>query len=397
MSKISKVDRIDEFESLRGLMALWVLLGHVASTFEIPDLDHLWWWRLLESNLKAVDVFIILSGFVIFHLLHAKHEPYGSYIYRRFLRLFPAYLVCLLVSIVMLRPSLQALQALGAQTTHNAVRIQIFTDTLNHFWAELIAHLTMLHGLVPNRFLPSKDYAFIGQAWSISVEWQFYILAPFAYFLAKGGQRRNLLILVVIVGIWVVAARYFGEGFIGSHAGYFAIGCASSFLWRSRSGLISRFGKHSNLLIPLITILLVLVFRDQSQLAIWFLVLASCMTVRKFGSEKVVAHSISSLLKVPPLRWLGRISYSFYLIHMIALYAMLWLLRESNLSQTNLLLPTLAGTLVITLTAAHFSYKWIEQPFMELGRRFPARKIVVESEVVVHHDVSDRVEGRSAF
>jgi peptidoglycan/LPS O-acetylase OafA/YrhL len=382
MNKLSRVDRIDEFESLRGVMALWVLLGHVASTFEIPVLDHRWWWTLLESNLKAVDVFIILSGFVIFHLLQARHEPLFSYIYRRFLRLFPAYLVCLLISIAMVRPSLQALQALGAETAHNAVRIQIFTDSLNHFWAEVLAHLTMLHGVVPNRLLPSKDYAFIGQAWSISVEWQFYLLAPFAFALAKDRQGRSLVLLAVSIGILVIAARYFGEGFIGAHAAYFAIGCASFFLWKSKSELLLRFAKHSNLLIPLITILIVVVFPNQFQFAIWFCVLASCLTVRKSGNEQVIARSISSLLKIPPLRWLGRISYSFYLIHMIALYGMLWLLRNSNMSQMNLMLSTLAGTLVITLIAAHFSYQWVELPFIELGRRFPARKVVIEAEAL---------------
>jgi peptidoglycan/LPS O-acetylase OafA/YrhL len=85
------------------------------------------------------------------------------------------------------------------------------------------------------------------------------------------------------------------------------------------------------------------------------------------------------------LRWLGRISYSFYLIHMIALYAMLWLLRESNLPPINLMLLTLAGTLAITMVAAHFSYKWIEGPFIELGRRFRPSRIEMESAVIVHY------------
>jgi peptidoglycan/LPS O-acetylase OafA/YrhL len=376
MSNFSKVDRIDEFESLRGIMALWVLLGHVISTFDLPAFSHLWWWNILDSNLKAVDVFIILSGFVIFHLLNAKHETYRSYIYRRFLRLFPAYLVCLLISIALLRPSLEALQALGTPSPHNAIRIHIFTDSLNHFWPQVVAHLTMLQGLVPNRLLPSSDYAFVGQAWSISVEWQFYLLAPFAFAFARERGWRGWAMLAAMMGFLVISRRFLGAGYVGAHAEYFAVGCACSFLWRAKSGLLERFAKHSNLLIPAITVLLVLVLRDQWQLAIWFCVLASCITTRKCGKEKIIAHAISSLLTIPPLRWLGRISYSFYLIHMAALYSMLWILRGSTLSQTNLMLLTLAGTLVLTLLAAHFSYKWIELPFIEFGRRFPRRKVV---------------------
>jgi peptidoglycan/LPS O-acetylase OafA/YrhL len=381
MNKPSALDRIDEFESLRGLMALWVLLGHVALTFEISAFDHLWWWRLLESNLEAVDVFIILSGFVIFHLLQAKPEPYSSYIFRRFWRLFPAYLVCLLISIAMLPPSLRALQSLGTPSLHNAARIQIFSDSLDHFWPQLLAHLTMLHGLVPTRLLPSSDYAFIGQAWSISVEWQFYLLAPFAFALTRDRKWRGLTLMAVIACILIIAKRFFGAGFIGAHVLYFAIGGASSFLWRTQSGWLERFAKHSNLLIPVITVLWVLVLRDQWQLAIWFCVLASCITIRKGGSNKIVARSISRLLTLPPLRWLGRISYSFYLIHMIALYAMLRFLGASNLSAMNQMLLTLAGTLAITLTTAHFSYQWIELPFIEFARRRRSRKFVMESGV----------------
>ena len=49
MNKPSAINRIEEFESLRGLMALWVLFGHVALTFEIAAFDRLWWWRLGEG------------------------------------------------------------------------------------------------------------------------------------------------------------------------------------------------------------------------------------------------------------------------------------------------------------------------------------------------------------
>lgn len=49
----------------------------------------------------AVFVFIILSGFVITHLLFTKRERYLSYLVRRAFRLFPAYLVCLAISLAL--------------------------------------------------------------------------------------------------------------------------------------------------------------------------------------------------------------------------------------------------------------------------------------------------------
>src|SRR5580704_18312202 len=51
----------------------------------------------------AVDGFIILSGFVITQLLVIKKEAYGVFIFRRFMRLFPAFAVCI-VLVLLIRP-----------------------------------------------------------------------------------------------------------------------------------------------------------------------------------------------------------------------------------------------------------------------------------------------------
>jgi hypothetical protein len=53
-----------------------------------------------NAGAYAVDGFIILSGFVIAQLLVTKNEPYGLYIFRRFMRLFPAFIVCLAIALL---------------------------------------------------------------------------------------------------------------------------------------------------------------------------------------------------------------------------------------------------------------------------------------------------------
>lgn len=224
--------RIVEFESLRGLMALWVVMGHVALTFNIPDLGENSLWKMLGQNGRAVNVFIILSGFVIFHLLNTKKEGYSRYIARRFLRLFPAYLVCLFLSVAMLYVSIEALLSIECPTTRILQRIAIFQASLADFWLHLMAHLTLLHGLIPQRFLPFTDYAFIGQAWSISVEWQFYLIAPIVFSLSTMPKYRyiGMLILTITCIILFYARHIFGLGFVGARVEYFIIGCASFFI-----------------------------------------------------------------------------------------------------------------------------------------------------------------------
>lgn len=89
---------IKELEGLRGLMAIWVVLGH--SLAALPIINKHVPPTLLNSY--AVDVFIILSGFVIFFMIDNKKQSYPQYIIQRFFRIFPLYLLILAVSVFLI-------------------------------------------------------------------------------------------------------------------------------------------------------------------------------------------------------------------------------------------------------------------------------------------------------
>jgi hypothetical protein len=168
-----KVRRIPELESLRGLMALWVMLGHVYLTLPRADLPLL--GAVLARNGEAVNVFIILSGFVIFNLLDHERRGFRPYIIRRFFRIFPAYLLLLLVSAALLGVAEAAFSDPLWRSARNDGRLGILADTRAHFEAHMLAHLLLLQGMVPSRLLPSAEYAILGQAgasrWSGSSTW----------------------------------------------------------------------------------------------------------------------------------------------------------------------------------------------------------------------------------
>ena len=65
MDAQNRLKRLPELESLRGLMLLWVLIGHVLLNFSGGGVV----WTLLTENGRAVDVFMALSGFAVFFLL----------------------------------------------------------------------------------------------------------------------------------------------------------------------------------------------------------------------------------------------------------------------------------------------------------------------------------------
>src|ERR1051326_2654002 len=81
--------RFRSIEGVRGWLAWTVVLSHVAyaSGIYITGLGPF----LGRAGVASVSVFIIISGFVITHLIIQKHEPYSIYIFRRFMRIFPLF------------------------------------------------------------------------------------------------------------------------------------------------------------------------------------------------------------------------------------------------------------------------------------------------------------------
>src|SRR5690242_3337403 len=85
------VPKFRSIEGLRGWLAWTVVLAHLAfvSNLYARGLGGV----LRQLAAPAVFVFIIISGFVITHLLHERSEPYSTYLLRRFMRIFPLFAV----------------------------------------------------------------------------------------------------------------------------------------------------------------------------------------------------------------------------------------------------------------------------------------------------------------
>jgi peptidoglycan/LPS O-acetylase OafA/YrhL len=154
------VKRIDELEGLRGLLAWWVVIGHLYFVF----LDH----PHGLANSEAVLVFVILSGFVIAKRLDEVQEGYGPFLIRRFFRLWPAFIVVLAMSAA----------TFGLQRQELATNVFSPAATRSGWPGSAPARRIsgricspMLHGLVPQAWLPGTGVAIMGQGWSISLEW----------------------------------------------------------------------------------------------------------------------------------------------------------------------------------------------------------------------------------
>jgi len=362
--------RIDSLEGLRGLMSFWVWVSHV-STMATLSLDkHEGWGRVLANGDFAVGVFVILSGFVIsLNLDSSKAPSYTGFLIRRGFRLFPIYLISLYVSVLLLEPSMTALQQLPWDGPRTSDRLEIFQNTINYFWTHLFLHTFLLHGIVPDKILPSTSFAFMGQAWSLTLEWQFYLVAPLAFFLltrTKLGHVKHLLVMLATVAV----SKVFGQpSFLFSMLYLFAVGYFGQRLLRGlRDGSLSMTQCVQYLVVE------GLVVSVTGTGFISFLIWSSVFIAVGLSIQGR-RSAVLKILESPPIRLLGNISYSFYCLHMAVMYALVYLLivtfdiRDRDLYIAILIPASLAATLLLSWLA----YRVVEMPMQDFGKRLVAR------------------------
>jgi peptidoglycan/LPS O-acetylase OafA/YrhL len=351
-------------------MALWVLLGHWAISVPIklgvPDAK--------LYNGYAVDVFVMLSGFAIFALLEGRHEGYTPYMIRRFFRIFPVYLFYLVASVI-IQPFERAAFLGGPQAFMQDRRLEILNNTEAYWWQHLVAHLTLLHGLVPERWLPDTNFAFLGQAWSLSLEWQFYLVAPFLLAMVKGRYRIWAVAVLLIATLMALALRpTMGSGFLGAKFHLFLVGIATLYLMKGMR--LRRISVVSPMAVAIFACVLCFLALFRSVSVLPFLIWAGAVYIG-LSSREVSGGWValpSRFLNSAPIQWLGHISYSLYLCHMILITAGLLILeRMSGLDGRVFAVALLLIVLPASIIVASLSFVLIERPFMGVGSRLAKR------------------------
>lgn len=373
------MNRITPIEGLRAWLALWVMSDHVLgmSGYFIDQLSGP--LRILRSGWYAVDVFVIISGFVIFHLLVSKKQNYTEFILQRFFRLWPLFIVLFAIAIPV---SLITLSNLGEFAQRYpaahigdglmAVRIQSWWDLLP---VHVLLHLPMLHGMVPEQLVPSAPSAFLDPAWSISLEWQFYLLAPLVFtFIVKRPYINTLLISLVCLIIFGVAQTLpevqFGA-FLPMHIQYFYLGGLSCLIYQwVQAGKVSARLVYTLLLAGTLLAVYSVWHADFLPLSIWLVFFSLLCALQLPGYY----HFIQSMVTVFDNRlmlYLGKISYSLYLSHFLVIILCQYLILryQPELTQQQHLATLAVVTLVVTMLGSHWLYRHVETPGIRLGKR----------------------------
>ncbi|MEM6569876.1 MAG: acyltransferase [Planctomycetota bacterium] len=342
------MNRLASLDGLRALSVMAVVWHHTRPSDGTA--------LLAGRGYLGVDVFFVISGFLITALLLREERERGKarlgrFWARRALRLFPlwyAILATLTVVLLWITPDAPMREAFFADLPWNA------TYTSN--------------------FIPGGT--FLALSWSLATEEQFYVLWPLLLTRARAAAPAALLIAGGLsVGVHLGAFDPWLESWIGPRWTYYAaltatllplaLGCGLALALHGRD---RPSGWARSLAHP-----------AAAPLALAAVVAAASSPLEE-GTTRLVAQLAASVLvaacalgddsagwlRTRPLRWIGERSYGVYLLHMIVLQGVFALdLAPDGHRGPEIFALTLAGTLV----AAGLSYRFLETPFLRMKER----------------------------
>lgn len=375
----SSAARLLPIEGLRGYLALWVVVCHAlwASGYEIEALTGL--AKLLRTGSYAVELFIIISGFVIMLALDKQRETHVQFLVRRFFRLSPVFIALFVVAIPLSQVGLRNLNHASHYLTTNMIEFR--AANVASWWTNIQwhipLHLLMLHGTVPDVLVKDAPGAFLMPAWIVSLEWQFYLVAPLAYAWAVSASPYRRLGLCALCVVLVLAARYVlptvaYDAALPFHVKCFFMGGVSYFFYKR---LIPH--QLSDSAFPVAFCLAVFLFGLSGRvwslipIELWIAFLGLLLEQPSSYSSRLMAP----LLTNPVMLYLGRISYSLYLSHILVIiviqYGLLtWIPDLSRIVHFEVLLVC---TTVVTIAVSAVLYRYLEVPGIHAGRALAER------------------------
>lgn len=358
-----KKDYIPEFDGLRALAALAVVLGHSTSGDTII--------KLVRTPGQAVTFFFVLSGFLITGILlgmrnrvenkasYAGSELKIFYI-RRALRIFPPFYAFLIFFLVIGTPFV-----------------------VETFWW----HATYLSNFYPT-FVGPLRYP-LPHFWTLAVEEQFYLLWPFVVMFVP--SRHLKPVLLFIIGTAVVYRCFTANGSLTMHAAplltiahldALGLGGLLAVLMRETTAQSQRWIQLLRGLgfwVGLSGIVIGLILALPGGAMPQFHGTIGKLAVALFAVSLLIRFStpsqdlMSGFLRSAPLRFLGQISYGIYIYHYPFIHLSKDLAKQSELVSS----PAARFTFVLicTLLTATASWFILERPLLSLKRFFSYKKI----------------------
>ncbi|MCE0491416.1 acyltransferase [Pantoea sp. Mb-10] len=342
--------KIKSMQALRGIACLAVVAFHNRSALaeQFPSLAQ---W--LVKGVVGVDLFFILSGFVITLSVSRMGSGFAAaadFLRRRALRLLPAYYILLLVNFLLG----------GAMATFH------YPDKVK----ALIAALTLSVYMPQHAPFYMDDEGFLNVRWTLNYEFLFYLIMAACLVVKQRWVALAVALSALLIGVPLAADSELTLGVSGHDMGFSYLNLMTNpIIWQFAVGVVI------GLVYPYI-------IRLPVAARVPFLLAAAVLVVKHLSSDQNVGHGLmasgtvlalllaavafndSWLRHITP-RWLvflGDISFSVYLIHIVIMRQMYKLFPAGG---TSLFVASLAATLVV----GWLSFRYIEPIGQNIWRR----------------------------
>lgn len=375
--------RYETLDSLRGLAALAVMIGHyflvfgfmgqntTARGFVHYPINFLKYTPLhiIWAGHEAVIVFFLLSGLVLaLPYTDGRAPAYGVYLVKRICRIYIPYITAVMLAV--------AAKAVFFQSPLTGLSGYFNSQwTAKTTWASLLDHITFLGNFNSTVYDPIL--------WSLIHEMRISLIFPLLVLVVvKGGWRLTLPVCAALSISAEVLMKLLHPRFMTNHVvtlHYIALFLVGALIAKYRVPLIEAYKRLPKWSVAGITVAAVLAYTNKwlnygapwhktmlrFYLEDWLIALGACVFIVLTLASPLLHKPLTS----KPALFLGRTSYSLYLYHFVVLLSCLHLLRDRAP-----LLVIMGLAFALSFVAAAVGYYAIEKPAMKLGRWLTGRR-----------------------
>ncbi|EOO76021.1 acyltransferase [Bacillus mycoides] len=386
------MERHEELDSIRGISSLVVMIGHYLMIFSAfqnysyednkPFVVYLLKETparlIFSSGNESVIIFFVLSGFVLYESIQKTNSSYGSYLLKRICRIYIPYIVAIVIAII-------------CQTTISKYGISYLSEWFNRSWTiESSLSLIAQHVLLVGKYNTDTYNSVI---WSLVHEMRISIIFPLVLMVCLRKTVRGSLLSLFSFSICSVVILFLFRSSLTLTSyvltlHYTVLFLLGALVAKYKNNLIAFYSnctKNTKITWFLFAILLYMyegligeikvlnnfIFRD------YVVAISACL----FVILSLSVSTFSTLLRNKYLLYLGKISYSLYLYHLISLFSLIYMLNEV-LPLTIILIMSL----ILSFILATISYLFVEKFSFRLGKYITKQADIEKKGLSVQND-----------
>ncbi len=350
--------QIHALTGIRGIAALWVVILHGATYVNASSVLPQWLSNIINKGWLGVDLFFILSGFVIAYVhqsdfVQLKFNSIKQFLKLRLARIYPAHLVATLILIpIVVTVTLFSFITLPANVLDNYdFKKFLFSLSLTNGWG----------------FEQSIGWNY--PSWSVASEWFAYLLFPLIAWILNNIKSTKLfatIIFCIFILMYVAAIKMNGatqympqaEWLLLRVISEFIVGCCLYNIYTK----LPRYLYSDSVSFTTILVIILLCFFGVPSIFDGIIVMLFSLLILNLSHSKGL---ISRFLSTDIMLFLGRISYSIYLTHFTVLIIFNQVMKRIPFiekSSIEYLVTFYIGYIILSIISGKLLFSWVENP-----------------------------------